>query len=429
MTEARRTLWWQRVLLTGALLFIAIATLTPGRAGTAPGIRPSFTCLACGSEGGADVSLNIALFLPLGVALALIGKSPIRALVIGAGVSMLVEFAQRTGFPPGRVANVTDLLTNSAGTLVGALIAWHRAWWMRPTPRAARVLVAGGLITIAAFLSLIGWSLGRDAAMDSMRPLMPSALRFTALYGWYHGVTSRVTINDRTFMHAGDGPVMLYGVPPRETVGEVSVTGRDDRADLVPMLYVHAHMPFVPEILLGQHGPHAELQVRLRGSRLRLPGPRLQLERVFTDTTAFITRVLRFGASPTQWQLEATGHGVDASSSLQASLPISLSLGWTLFQTVVHVGDLTGTVVNVTWMWVLWLPIGYWCALAGVSDAPDERWRWHFVCGGVFALVTLLIAIPRAAQISPTLAWEWLVSAGGLATGVLFARLSRISKQ
>jgi hypothetical protein len=419
-------MWLYRVLLLGALLFIAIATLTPGRAGPESGLRPSFTCLACGPEGGADVTLNIVLFLPLGIALALLGKSPLRAMLIGALISLCVECAQRAGFPPGRVANITDLLTNTSGTLIGATVTWYRHHLISPTPKLARALAVAGIVKITAFLALIAWSLGRDPQPDVPRPVEQSGLPHTPTYGWYQGRVSRVTMDGRTFSHSGDGPVLLFGFPQRETSGEIVLTGRDDRRTLVPMLYVHGLSLVTPELMVGQRGDDAEMRMRLRGWRLRLPGPRLVLRDAFADTGRDISQVLRFDASPREWRLTSS-----SAPAMVASLPVSLSLGWTLFQTVVQVGDITGTIVTVTWMFVLWLPIGYWCMLAGRGGGSGARneWRWHFLTCGVLAFVATLALVPLKMDISPTLPWEWLVSAGGFATGVLFARLRHTSRQ
>ncbi|RLP10101.1 VanZ family protein [Propionibacterium australiense] len=73
--------------------------------------------------------LNVALFVPLGVICReFMGWGPLRSLVTGFGVSLFIELTQYTGnwglAPcPYRVADINDLMTNTAGTLVGIGVA------------------------------------------------------------------------------------------------------------------------------------------------------------------------------------------------------------------------------------------------------------------------------------------------------------------
>lgn len=72
--------------------------------------------------------LNVALFVPLGVLGIHFARWPVwRSVATGLGVSLLVEATQYTGtwflYPcPYRLADVNDLLTNTTGTLLGAII-------------------------------------------------------------------------------------------------------------------------------------------------------------------------------------------------------------------------------------------------------------------------------------------------------------------
>jgi glycopeptide antibiotics resistance protein len=75
-----------------------------------------------------QLAMNVLLFVPLGIFLRSFFHQSIPATVgIGFLVSLLIEATQYTGFwwiySCGiRVADVDDLITNTAGTLVGALI-------------------------------------------------------------------------------------------------------------------------------------------------------------------------------------------------------------------------------------------------------------------------------------------------------------------
>jgi len=76
-----------------------------------------------------QMALNIVLFIPLGIILRHLWKLGIwRTTAIGFGLSLLIELTQLTGnwftaACPYRVADISDLILNTIGALLGALIA------------------------------------------------------------------------------------------------------------------------------------------------------------------------------------------------------------------------------------------------------------------------------------------------------------------
>jgi glycopeptide antibiotics resistance protein len=74
-------------------------------------------------------ALNVALFVPLGVVLRKsYGRGPFTVIAVGLGISLAVEVVQYSGnlgaFPcPYRIADVDDLISNTAGSLLGWMIA------------------------------------------------------------------------------------------------------------------------------------------------------------------------------------------------------------------------------------------------------------------------------------------------------------------
>ena len=77
---------------------------------------------------GADALINVLAYVPFGVLLARrLGRrgSPVASATIatlaGAALSFTMEFLQQ--FLPSRVASIDDLITNTLGTLVGAIVA------------------------------------------------------------------------------------------------------------------------------------------------------------------------------------------------------------------------------------------------------------------------------------------------------------------
>ncbi|WP_336627067.1 MULTISPECIES: VanZ family protein [unclassified Microbacterium] len=75
------------------------------------------------------LALNVLLFLPLGFFLRVLGgRGILVALLVGFGVSLVVETTQLTGvwglYPCAyRVFDVDDLLTNTVGAVLGSLLA------------------------------------------------------------------------------------------------------------------------------------------------------------------------------------------------------------------------------------------------------------------------------------------------------------------
>src|SRR5712671_5089788 len=126
------------IIILASLAAIAIATLLPD---TGPAVGSHF-CLICGSVGTVDALLNIILFLPLGVGLALIGVRAKNAVIWMFALSALIETAQFFVIS-GRDATVGDVLTNTLGGALGFAIVRYHGIWLRPPPRIARNLALG----------------------------------------------------------------------------------------------------------------------------------------------------------------------------------------------------------------------------------------------------------------------------------------------
>jgi len=79
---------------------------------------------------------NIALFVPLGIIVRrYFSRGVLVAVLTGLGLSLLIEATQYTGIwgiyhCAFRLADVDDLIANTAGALVGALVAPLVLWWM-----------------------------------------------------------------------------------------------------------------------------------------------------------------------------------------------------------------------------------------------------------------------------------------------------------
>src|SRR3954466_9887206 len=139
------------MLLACALLFIALATLWP-----MPG--PPHTwglCLICGGRGVADLLLNIALFMPLGAALALRGRSRGRIAQLALLLSAAIELSQF--YIPGRDPSASDVIANTCGAVLGAFVVGRASIWLNP--RLAHASRLSRATTILATLTCLATAL------------------------------------------------------------------------------------------------------------------------------------------------------------------------------------------------------------------------------------------------------------------------------
>lgn len=119
---------------------------------------------------------NVLMFLPLGILLRrYLGRSVFVTTLLGMALSTLIEFTQYTGNwgiagCAYRYADIDDVITNTLGALLGALIAPTILWWMprggdlrssRLQPRSVTLLrrwsgmiIDGALFVLCGLLSI-----------------------------------------------------------------------------------------------------------------------------------------------------------------------------------------------------------------------------------------------------------------------------------
>lgn len=130
-------------ILYGSLYPFRLRWVAPGPALDA--------ALATGLGGRGDVIANLALYAPLGFALAALGRrwwvAMPAAVLACAGLSALMELGQM--FVPGRVASLGDLELNSlggaAGALAGAVLGRRLGLALRLVDGGAAAVVVGWL--------------------------------------------------------------------------------------------------------------------------------------------------------------------------------------------------------------------------------------------------------------------------------------------
>ncbi|MGH7528764.1 MAG: VanZ family protein [Gemmatimonadales bacterium] len=138
-------------------LVLSVALILGATLHSSGGASPSGWSLTFASSdtAAAEIAQNLLLFVPLGVALALAGMRPRRAIVLGGALSVTVEFLQQ--WIPGRDPSFGDIVCNTLGTALGVTLVRMTPRWLSVGPRrAARRAFATALLAAAAWLAA-GW--------------------------------------------------------------------------------------------------------------------------------------------------------------------------------------------------------------------------------------------------------------------------------
>ena len=144
-----------RLLLIVSAIVIGLATLTPSdQANTGGGAL----CIVCGDFGGVDALLNVMLFVPLGIGLAMAGVRASRAIPAMCLATILIETLQ-IGVISGRDASIGDVITNAVGGALGYLIGSRIDRLLRPSARAAFTLCVAWLSCWLGFQALAAFAL------------------------------------------------------------------------------------------------------------------------------------------------------------------------------------------------------------------------------------------------------------------------------
>jgi hypothetical protein len=135
------------------ILVILVITLKPS--GSDPPVPFSFS-LGVGHRWLADGILNLILFIPLGAALAWGGRSPARAVVTAFLLSTAVELGQM--WIPGRDPSLSDIVFNTAGGALGAVIGSRSRSWVNPRGSlspALAILTTGGAALVLILTAIL----------------------------------------------------------------------------------------------------------------------------------------------------------------------------------------------------------------------------------------------------------------------------------
>ena len=424
-----------KVVTIGSLAVILFATLLPASGQPVA----SHLCLVCGTLGGVDSILNVLLFIPLGVGVALCGVPARRAILMISLLSVSIETAQLLVIP-GRDASIGDVLTNTLGGALGFAASRYARIWLRPSPlNATRFIVGWGAIWLAI----------QTISSFAIAPSIPESQYFGQLapslgnFAVFHGRVLTATIDEivipnttiadsrgvRRLLRNG-ATVATTVVPPQATQDIGPIVPPQATQDIAPIVRV-ADAEQREILLLAQNGADLLFSIRSGAAALRLRPPLFAMPQVF-PSGAVIER--RTGAdtlavSGRYVPREVTMSARTGSATHRSLVPLTASLGWTLVLPWQWFIEGTRAERVISWIWVacLSLPLGYWAASARPSRNEYMASPRVLIWPAEFAVIYGGLALaPHAFGLAPTPIIEWLAAFAGVFLGAgLAARIAQ----
>ena len=400
-----------------AFLAICVATLTPSGGVT----TLDFWCIACGEFGGVDVVANIVMFLPLGFALALATNRPRLTFALCVATTLMVELLQ-ISIVPGRDASLNDLLANALGGLLGVVVAANWQTLVRPDPRPGSRLTVSWAALVAVVLIGTSWGL-----RPSFIPISLWIQRVPDRQS-YEPFTGKLLSFDVDGINLPDPfpgrALRVFDHLARDTWTATAVV---DTRGLRPTrsIVVRVSEEFTSLVWIDQIGWNVTCLQKTRSGDFRFRSPRASLTDALRPadaqhSTAKLRCSRRHGALHVDVEQGGRTKAYD--------MALTPSLGWALLSPFSIEFDDRYRVASALWLAALVFPLGYWWSSARVARRPSAERRPIRALGGlaslavVVALVGGLVLAPRAFAIATASWWEWAVTAGALATGVLAHR-------
>ena len=328
--------------LGAAIILIAALTLVPAPQQAAASALTPWYCLICGDRGLVDVLLNIALFVPFGLALGHRGIRPSRVTLIALLGSAAIELAQAT-LVPGRDASLSDVLTNTAGALAGAILASCLGTLWRPTVSRARQLALGGAAAWLALLAVTGIALQPDRASKPTRLLVapPEPLLDT-----FRGTVHRV--------EPDSVPEIMQTLAVTAMVTTAGLTER-----LAPVVELRDSNRY-PIARLGQLGQKPVFERRLLATRWRLRTPTVFAYGGAIPADPARATLAGGYRSATLWtEADVGGH------RYRNELRLTPGSGWMLVLPLRYPFDRWQAWTAGIWLAVPLLLVGFWSGRAG----------------------------------------------------------------
>ncbi|MBI1722501.1 MAG: VanZ family protein [Gemmatimonadetes bacterium] len=381
----------KRGLLAPPLLAIFVATLT-SMGGGAP--LPVW-CVYCDSRASSDVLLNLILFLPLGVAIALNGWWGRAAFVAAGLLSAGIETAQF--FIPGRDPSLGDVIFNTLGAAAGIAIVRTAPHWLNP-PRRLRP----ALIVVAAALPPAMWAVAGFLGS----PAFPRSTYYgqwtpnLANLEWYRARVDRVSL----------GPLELpthrlersEEVRARLLAGEPltirAVAG--PRAPALGPLFSIADDSSREILLIGPDRDDLVFRFRMRARALRLDEPDFRLPGAMRGIAPGDTLHLLL------WR-ESGGYCVTMNAARRCGLRFGAGGAWAFLMYPESLTPWMRRLLGDAWVAAMLVPLGLWAR------------RRDALLGAAAAAFAATAVVPAAVGLAPFGVESWASATAGLALGAL----------
>jgi hypothetical protein len=419
LTNATRLLVGRWLAVAGAAA-IAFATLTPHRA-QAPLFNP--LCILCGESGSVDLVLNLLLFVPLGVGLALAGSKPIPGVLGMFAASLTIELLQAFVIP-GRDPTIRDVITNSTGGALGFAIGAYRQALIRPRASLALKLVVGWsfawlvLQTVAAY-SLVPTptrsryygQIGRE--LGEMLSAFPGEVRNPTVDGVAITDSELSATRVRPLLSARDGApvqaaVIQHGCP-RTRAGIVRIADAEAREILI----------------LAQSDADLDFGVRTGAETLRLRPVRYRLRDAFGQGSTCAVTGDTILLQARYARMEVFLRAAAGDKVIQERLRPSMTQSWRLLlpvQTYVA-PTLWGAALTAIWLFILMLPAGYWGFFVAREIHTGRPGAIAILTAFVSTLLTIaFVAVPALLGIPAPRPWEWLAALSGALVSIVVSR-------
>jgi len=411
-----------RTLVIISAAAIAFATLTPN-AGS-PRFDP--LCVVCGELGGVDVVLNVLLFLPLGLGLALAGGRPLGAIGGMFSASLTIELLQLFVIP-GRDATIGDVLMNSMGGALGFAIGAHLESLVQPRGRAGVTLLLAWSVVWLVVQSIAAYSLA--PALTRSRYYGQIAADLGETLSAFPGevlkpMVGSVAIPDRELPDNGVRELLLL---PQGSLIQATVIPRGCPMTTAGIVRI-ADADMREIALLAQDDADLVFGVRSGAEVLRLRPMRYRLRHVFGPGSNCVlvgdTILIQGRYTRTTVLVRAVARGRIAEDTIAPTV----SQGWRLFlpmQTYIDSGR-QGAALTAMWLFILMMPAGYWGLYAArgfqLGNVPMNATAVVFV----LAVMTIaFVAVPGLFGVPSVRVWEWMAAIGGAAAGATGAMLAQ----
>lgn len=370
MTLAQR-LWWILGIAWLAVILDVTLRSAPDQAGRVAELP--WYCIVCGEAGIADVILNLILFAPLGVAAHALRLPRWRAMAFAVALTVAIETIQ-AWFLVGRDGSLGDVLSNSAGAVLGWLAFPLLVHLARPSRSVARAGVAGVLALTAVIWFATG--IGLRPALSTAAPWVGQLQHQWPGYDAFPGKINAAEING---VQVPNDPLNAPGTLRDSIELRVTLTRTlptpARRTSLVRIVDANGR----PQVSLTGLGTELDAELQLRGSRWGFHTPQWAFPGAMPLPAGARWQVVTLWTGDRVRMTTADSTG---TISVARSHPVSIALGWVFIHPfVVVVGS------NATFWNCLWL--GWWFALLGWLGGALS---WRAACAAAAVQLATFVA-------------------------------------